>query len=105
MFALKKMLLNACEVPNVYNGFKDATLAGGGMLKKLKSEYAQALTELGRDANLQVLPSQDLKSALLDKHYHLLLTEEERSSIAQILSMESGDKVKPTTIMSKCSDH
>ncbi len=74
---MKKMLLNACEPPILTNNFKDS-IQGGGMLKKLKAEFSQALTDMGRDPNLQLLTNSEFKSQILDKYYSILLSDEER---------------------------
>ncbi len=74
---MKKMLLNASEPSSLSNNFKDS-IHGGGMLKKLKAEFSQALTDMGRDPNLQILTNSEFKSQILDKFYSILLSEEER---------------------------
>ena len=50
-FALKKIILNSTEGPNIFNNYKDLCM-GGGFTRKLKNEYTSCLNELYRDPNI-----------------------------------------------------
>ena len=50
-FAMKKIILNSTEGPNIFNNYKDLCM-GGGFIRKLKNEYTSSLNELYRDPNI-----------------------------------------------------
>lgn len=69
-------------------------------MQRLKTEFAQALQESGRDPNLQMMSSNDFKAMILDRHYQLILSDEERQALTTVLGDEFSDKLKPLSLHS-----